>query len=71
MESGSMLLEKSLAMTGEVIESDSIWQGGPASWWFQYSKKSVPRADDQETKDDSFDETSKLLQGRPSSYFSV
>ena len=38
MEAGSMLLEKSLAMTGEVIESHSVWQGGPASWWFQYSK---------------------------------
>lgn len=30
MEAGSMLLEKSLALTGEVIESDSIWQGAPA-----------------------------------------
>ena len=31
MERGSMLLEKSLAMTGEVIEADSVWQGSPAS----------------------------------------
>ena len=37
MEAGSMLLEKSLAMTGEVIESDTVWQGAPASAWFQYS----------------------------------
>jgi hypothetical protein len=25
-----MLLEKTLALTGEVIDSDSIWQGAPA-----------------------------------------
>ena len=31
METNSMLLEKSLAMTGEVIEADSIWVGVPAS----------------------------------------
>jgi len=30
VESGAMLLEKSLALTGEVIDSDSIWQGAPA-----------------------------------------
>ena len=36
MESGSMLLEKSLAMTGEVIEADSVWQGAPASLLFTY-----------------------------------
>ena len=38
MEEGSMLLEKSLAMTGEVIESDTVWQGAPAAVWFQYSR---------------------------------
>ena len=37
MESGSMLLEKGLAMTGEIIESDSVWQGAPASRLFAYS----------------------------------
>ena len=33
---GSMLLEKSLALTGEVIETDSVWQGAPASKVFEY-----------------------------------
>jgi hypothetical protein len=37
MESGSMLLEKSLALTGEVIESESIWQGSPAQRITEYS----------------------------------
>jgi acetyltransferase-like isoleucine patch superfamily enzyme len=40
MEQGSQLLEKSLAMTGEVIEANSVWQGGPASCWFQHEKVS-------------------------------
>ena len=31
MEKESMLLEHSLAMTGEVIESGSVWQGCPAT----------------------------------------
>jgi carbonic anhydrase/acetyltransferase-like protein (isoleucine patch superfamily)/acyl carrier protein len=35
MERGSQLLEKSLAMTGETIDSRSVWQGGPASMWFR------------------------------------
>jgi acetyltransferase-like isoleucine patch superfamily enzyme len=30
VEAGAMLLEKSLALTGEVMESGSIWQGAPA-----------------------------------------
>jgi carbonic anhydrase/acetyltransferase-like protein (isoleucine patch superfamily) len=37
METGSMLLEKSIAMTGEVLDRRSVWQGGPATMWFQYS----------------------------------
>ena len=41
MEDGSMLLEKSLAMTGEVVEERSVWVGTPASWWFQYEDPSV------------------------------
>jgi acyl-CoA synthetase (AMP-forming)/AMP-acid ligase II/acetyltransferase-like isoleucine patch superfamily enzyme len=41
MESGSMLLEKSLCMTGEVIEADSVWQGSPASLLFTYDFTSV------------------------------
>jgi len=41
MESGSMLLEKSLAMTGEVIEADSVWQGSPAAVLFTYDNTSV------------------------------
>jgi acyl-CoA synthetase (AMP-forming)/AMP-acid ligase II/carbonic anhydrase/acetyltransferase-like protein (isoleucine patch superfamily) len=35
-EAGAMLLEKSLALTGEIIEPDSVWQGGPASRVFAY-----------------------------------
>ena len=38
MEEGSQLLEKSLAMTGEIIEANSVWQGCPA--WFQYERQS-------------------------------
>ena len=41
MESGSMLLEKSLAMTGEVIEADSVCQGSPAALLFTYDFTSV------------------------------
>ena len=37
-ESGSMLLEKSLALTGEIIECNSVWQGAPASHIFEYDK---------------------------------
>lgn len=36
MEHGSMLLEKSLAMTGEVVDADSVWQGAPASRFTAY-----------------------------------
>jgi acetyltransferase-like isoleucine patch superfamily enzyme len=38
-ESGSMLLEKSLALTGEVIEANSVWQGAPASRVFTRHRK--------------------------------
>ena len=31
IERGSMLLEHSLAMTGEIIEAESVWQGAPAT----------------------------------------
>ena len=41
MEQGSMLLEKSLAMTGEVIESDSVWQGAPAARLLSYDTSSL------------------------------
>jgi acetyltransferase-like isoleucine patch superfamily enzyme len=41
MESGSMLLEKSLAMTGEIIEANSVWQGAPASVLFTYDFNSL------------------------------
>ena len=61
MEEGSQLLEKSLALTGEIIEANSVWQGGPASWWFQYDKE-------KEVEEEVFDESSKLLQGRPVYY---
>lgn len=35
-ETGSMLMEKSLALTGEIIEANSVWQGAPASRVFEY-----------------------------------
>ena len=41
METGSMILEKSLAMTGEVIDERSVWQGGPATMWFRYPDPDV------------------------------
>jgi acyl-CoA synthetase (AMP-forming)/AMP-acid ligase II/acetyltransferase-like isoleucine patch superfamily enzyme len=41
MEQGSMLLEKSLAMTGEVIEADSVWQGAPAARLMSYDTSSI------------------------------
>jgi len=41
MESGSQLLEKSLAMTGEIIDSRSVWQGGPATQWFRYKDQDL------------------------------
>jgi acyl-coenzyme A synthetase/AMP-(fatty) acid ligase/carbonic anhydrase/acetyltransferase-like protein (isoleucine patch superfamily)/acyl carrier protein len=41
METGSMILEKSLAMTGEVIDDRTVWQGGPATMWFRYPDKDV------------------------------
>jgi serine acetyltransferase len=41
MESGSMLLEKSLAMTGEVIDADSVWLGSPASRLLSYDTSTV------------------------------
>jgi acetyltransferase-like isoleucine patch superfamily enzyme len=62
MEEGSQLLEKSLALTGEIIEANSVWQGGPASWWFQYDKEK------EVVEEEVFDESSKLLQGRPVYY---
>jgi len=68
MESGSQLLEKSLAMTGEVIEANSVWQGGPAAWWFQYSNNSVPYANDDDSIDtySIVDESSSLLKSKAS-----
>lgn len=53
METGSMLLEKSIAMTGEVLDKRSVWQGGPATMWLQYPEHeqvrflyTPPKADD-------------------------
>jgi acetyltransferase-like isoleucine patch superfamily enzyme/acyl carrier protein len=40
MEDGAMLLEKSIAMTGEVLDRRSVWQGGPATMWFRYAEAS-------------------------------
>jgi acetyltransferase-like isoleucine patch superfamily enzyme len=70
MESGAQLLCKSVAMTGEVIEADSVWVGCPAEGWFQYSKVAY----DEESQ---ADETSRLLStsmskpSSPSSYYGV
>jgi acyl-CoA synthetase (AMP-forming)/AMP-acid ligase II/acetyltransferase-like isoleucine patch superfamily enzyme len=41
MEQGSMLLEKSLAMTGEIMEADSVWQGAPAARLMSYDTSSI------------------------------
>ena len=41
VESGSMLLEKSLTMTGETIESDSVWVGAPATRLLSYDTSSI------------------------------
>jgi len=41
METGSQLLEKSLAMTGEIIDARSVWQGGPATQWFRYKDEDL------------------------------
>jgi len=73
METGSQLLEKSLVMTGEVIEANSVWQGGPASWWFQYSKSSVPYANDDDSIDTYtiVDESSSLLKSKASYTYSA
>ena len=38
MESGAMLLEKSLALTGEIIDADSVWQGAPARKRYSYHR---------------------------------
>jgi acyl-CoA synthetase (AMP-forming)/AMP-acid ligase II/acetyltransferase-like isoleucine patch superfamily enzyme len=38
MESGAMLMEKSLALTGEVIDADTVWQGAPASKVYGYER---------------------------------
>mmetsp|Transcript_26901 Transcript_26901/g.73953 ORF Transcript_26901/g.73953 Transcript_26901/m.73953 type:complete len:1741 (+) Transcript_26901:300-5522(+) len=40
MEAGSMLLEKTLAMTGEVIDTESVWQGAPARQVHSYDRGS-------------------------------
>eukprot|EP00536_Pseudo-nitzschia_multiseries_P004625 jgi/Psemu1/253765/estExt_Genewise1Plus.C_780027 len=40
MEAGSMLLEKTLAMTGEVIDAESVWQGAPARQVHSYERGS-------------------------------
>jgi acetyltransferase-like isoleucine patch superfamily enzyme len=73
MEAGSQLLEKSLALTGEVIEAESVWQGGPASLWFLYSKAQSRIATPYGAIDsvESNDETTKLLSGKTLSYSQV
>jgi acetyltransferase-like isoleucine patch superfamily enzyme len=41
MEMGSMMLEKSLAMTGEVIDAESVWVGAPAARLVSYDTSSL------------------------------
>ena len=41
MEDGSMVLEKTVVMTGEVLDRRSVWQGGPATMWFRYPESSA------------------------------
>lgn len=41
METDSMLLEKSLAMTWEEIEADSVWLGAPAARLLSYDTSSI------------------------------
>lgn len=50
MEEGSQLLEKSLAMTGEVVEAYSVWQGSPACRWLQLYKEKEKHFDDESRK---------------------
>ncbi len=38
MEEGAMLLEKSLALTGEIIDSECVWQGAPARKVHSYER---------------------------------
>jgi carbonic anhydrase/acetyltransferase-like protein (isoleucine patch superfamily)/acyl carrier protein len=61
MEQGSQLLEKSLAMTGETLDSFSVWQGAPATLWFQYSVATVPQGNDGEHAEGEDKEYAHLL----------
>ncbi|GKY96221.1 hypothetical protein MPSEU_000582000 [Mayamaea pseudoterrestris] len=54
VESGAMLLEKSLAMTGEVIEADTIWQGAPASRVYSYDTSSIASRESRATETGSY-----------------
>jgi acyl-CoA synthetase (AMP-forming)/AMP-acid ligase II/acetyltransferase-like isoleucine patch superfamily enzyme/acyl carrier protein len=63
VEEGAQLLEKSLAMTGEVIEARSVWQGCAASWWFQYSAKDDDSESDKDDAPIIATETTSLLRG--------
>lgn len=47
METNAMILEKSLALTGEVIESQSIWQGSPAVSIGEYEDLSAQEPSDE------------------------
>jgi hypothetical protein len=70
MEQRSQLLEKSLVMTGEVIEANSVWQGGPVPFWFQHAEESTSLpygVEETEEENQSevplYGESSKLLSG--------
>ena len=39
METGAMLLEKSLALTGEIIDLDCMWQGALARKIYLYDRE--------------------------------
>jgi len=54
MEEGSMVLEKTVAMTGEVLDRRSVWQGGPATMWFRYSEAPAKRYSPPSTSEETY-----------------
>lgn len=61
VETGSQLMAKSVAMTGEVLEACSVWVGCPATWWFQRSGSESNTNGSSEILDFNSDETTGLL----------
>ena len=65
---GAMLLQKSLAMTGEVLEEFTIWQGCPASFWKEYPATVRDTGGGTEEKTPTPSNGSKSLLSSSSSY---